>query len=88
MNLHLQLRYRHPPSPLRQPIPIPPLRLQELRTVHHNLIQLPSGSRMNCPSNDVDPRAETKHEACVLAVQDEITPREEDLAGRGDSHGG
>lgn len=73
--VHTQLGDRHPTIPRLSPVPIFPNRLAELRTRHHNLADGYTRLCLDWLNHRMDPRIESKHQACVVAVEDQVTPR-------------
>lgn len=74
-------------APLRrQVVAVPPLGIDELRAIDDNLIQLDTLPRVNLSGDDIDPRAQSKHETVVLPVEDEVSACEQDLARGRNGH--
>lgn len=61
-------------------ISVAPLRIEELRAINNDLIELDTGASLNFTRDDVDACAQTEYEGRVLSVQGEIAAGKEDLA--------
>lgn len=86
-NLRPQLSDSNPTTPLGKPVPIFPHGIPKLRTPHDDLAQGNTALGLNWLNLSVDPCIEAKDKRSVVAVQDEVATRDEDLAGSRDSLG-